>query len=263
MPEPFEDSKDFSFVTTRWHDIHLFHEEGTAAEAARESVCRNYWYPLYVFLRVDLRKRGADAEQAQDLVQAFFEHVLEKEKFRHADPSEGKFRSFLLTALQNFVSDEWKRSRRQKRRPARGWVFIDDADAAERFEAEFARFDSPEKAYDRAWALQILEWCLQQARESYSGNSKLFSLMEPLLQGSDGETPYAELAAGTGKTVGAFKVEVHRCRERFQRLVKCAIARTLGWSGSNIEELEADLGKDEDFKKQFDEEFASLLAALA
>ena len=262
MAEPFDDSKDSIFVTTRWHDIRLFHEEGTAAEAARESVCQTYWYPLYVFLRVDLRKHGADAEQAQDLVQAFFEFVLEKQKFRHADPGDGKFRSFLLAALQNFVTDEWKRSQRQKRRPARGWVSIDDTDAAERFDAEFAQFDSPEKAYDRAWALQILERSLQQVRESYGANSKVFSLMEPLLQGSDGETPYEELAAKAGKTVGAFKVAVHRCRERFQRLVKCAIARTLGWNGSNFEELEVDLGKDEDFKKGFDEEFANLLAAL-
>ena len=254
-----------AFVTTAWSDVEIFHQEGPAAEAARERVCQAYWRPLYVYLRVFLRNRGADAEQAQDLIQAFFEHVFGEQILPQAKRGDGKFRCFLITALQNFVKDEWKHAQRKKRRSEQGWVYLDDAAAAIRYESEFARFDSPEKAFDRDWALQILERSLRQVREHYiaTGKATFFDVIEPLLQGSDENVVYAELAGQVGMNAGAFKVAVHRSRQRFRDLVKCAVARTVGWQGKDHKDLEFELKTDNELKKRFDEEMAHLLAALS
>jgi len=263
MPAPDVSHASPAFVTTRWEDVELFHGSGNEADSARDRFCRAYWHPLYVFLRVHLRNLGADAGQAQDSVQAFFEHALEKQIFRNATRGKGAFRSLLRASLQNFVQDEWKSAQRQKRRPVKGWVFVDDENTDRSFRDEFARFDSPEKAFDRAWVLQILEHSLQQVRESYSADKSLFDLIAPLLQRVDEEASYAELAIRAGKTEGAFRVAVHRSRQKFNELVKCEIARTIGWNGTSPKELKTDLDKDEKLKERFDEEYRHLLAALA
>ena len=207
----------------------------TRARAALEKLCRTYWYPLYAYVR----RRGHSPEDAQDLTQEFFARLLERNWLHRADPQRGKFRSFLLSSMNHFLSDEWDKARAQKRGGGAAPVPLQLDTAETRYGHEPAGGDSPEQNYERRWVLALLEEVLRRLRVEYeqSGRAELFGALHPCLVGSGSNQPYAELAAQLGLSEGAVKVAVHRLRQRYRQLLHDEIAQTVGEPGEAEEEL--------------------------
>ena len=197
-------------------------------------MCELYWYPLYAYLR----RRGYTADDAQDLTQAFFTRMLEKGVLRHADPARGRFRSFLLTALQHFVINEHEHDRALKR--GGGEVFSLDFSTAEgRVRREPATEATPESVYDRAWAVTLVERAVAQLRAEFTdaGKGDQYAHLEPYLAGERPNLSYAAAAPALGMSEGALKVAVHRMRRRFRELLHDEIAQTV----SSPDEIEDEI----------------------
>jgi DNA-directed RNA polymerase specialized sigma24 family protein len=142
------------FATTRWSLVLAAGQRGSPqSSAALATLCENYWYPLYAYVR----RRGHQADQAQDFTQAFFARLLEKNDLAAADPGRGRFRSFLLTSLKHFLANEWDRARAEKRGGGRSVLPIDFGTAEERYRAEPSHDLTPEKIFERRGALVLLE----------------------------------------------------------------------------------------------------------
>src|ERR1700729_3799050 len=137
------------FATTRWSLVLAAGQRNSSqSSAALATLCENYWYPLYAYVR----RRGRQADEAQDFTQAFFVRLLEKNDLAAADPGRGRFRSFLLTSLKHFLANEWDRNRAQKRGGSRSVLSIDFGTAEERYRAEPAHDLTPERIFERRWA---------------------------------------------------------------------------------------------------------------
>jgi RNA polymerase sigma factor (sigma-70 family) len=213
------------FATTRWSLVLAAGGE-TSAESRRalETLCGLYWYPLYAYVR----RRGHDAEDAQDLTQGFFARLIEKHAVRAADRRRGKFRSYLLASLKHFLANEWDRLRAQKR--GGGKVVSIDAQSAEgRYGLEPADGLTPEKLFERRWALTLLDLVLAELRERYKsdGREHIFERLKGFLGGPVPGSPYAEAGAELGMTPEAVKVAVHRLRRRYRDLLRGQIAQTV------------------------------------
>jgi RNA polymerase sigma-70 factor (ECF subfamily) len=212
------------FVTTEWTMV--LDAGGTDSPQAREALarlCETYWYPLYGYVR----RRGQSPEDAEDLTQGFFARLLELESLASVRREKGKFRSFLLGSLNHYMSDEWDRARAQKRGRSRtiSW----DAVAAEaRFSREPADTLTPEKSFERKWALTVLETVVQRLQREYEGEGKgaLFAALRLSLRGEK-EHPYKEIATQLKMSEQAVRVAVHRLRQRHRQLLRNEIARTV------------------------------------
>ena len=224
------------FVTTRWSLVLAAGQKGTAeAETALATLCESYWYPVYAFLR----RRGLKAADAQDLTQGFFALLLEKDYVRAADRELGRFRTFLLTAVSRYLSKERERNRAQKRgggNPA----FSLDFDAGElRYQNEPADEWTPERLFERRWALTVLDRVLERLGQDYAdqGKEELFSHLKVFLTGASGLPSYAELAEPLNLSEGAVKVAVHRLRRRYRELLRQEIAGTVSAPEDVADEL--------------------------
>ena len=181
------------FATTHWSVVLAAADQETpAAAAALENLCRSYWYPLYAYVR----RRGYSPEDAQDLTQEFFARFLEKGSFRLADPTRGRFRTFLLKSLQHFLADDWKRAHRAKRGGGTFQLPLDGVAADARYAAELADSATPERLYEERWAMTLLEQVLARMREEYgrAGKARLFEALQDLLWGPDASVSYGALA---------------------------------------------------------------------
>jgi RNA polymerase sigma-70 factor (ECF subfamily) len=224
------------FVTTQWSVVlDAARSDTTRAQAALEKLCRTYWYPLYAYVR----RRGHPAPDAQDLTQAFFARLLEHNWVGAADRERGRFRTFLLTAMSRFLSDEWDRLRAQKRGGGVVHVPVQLDTAETRYGHEPADDDTPEQCFERRWALTLLETVLQRLRVEYerAGKSELFATLNSSLVGGLESQPYAELAAQLGMNEGAVKVAVHRLRKRYRHLLRAEIAQTTAGTEDMEDEL--------------------------
>lgn len=195
------------------------------AQAALETLCRAYWYPLYAFLR----RAGQGPHDAEDSVQGFFAVCLEKNYLAAAEEGKGRFRSFLLLALKRFLAKERDRSRAQKRGGGLKPIALDSLTAEQRYALEPANHLSADKLFERRWALTLLEQVLRRLRDEQAAAGRLDAfeqLKEFLLAGGRG-TPYAELARRLGMSEGAVKVAVHRLRQRYRQLLEEEIANTV------------------------------------
>jgi len=213
------------FRTTRWSAVRAAVDSAApAAPEALEKLCRTYWFPLYAYVR----RRGYDVHDAQDLTQEFFARFLEKKYLRRADQDRGKFRSFLLTSLKNFLANEWDRARAEKRGGNCAIVSLDDT-AEARYGGEASSDLPPDKIFERRWALALLEEALQRlAQESAaSGKAKQFELLRPFLSGETSGARYDGPAAQLGLTTNAVSVAVHRLRTRYRELVREEVAHTI------------------------------------
>ena len=202
------------------------------ADEALAALCDSYWYPLYGYLR----GRGHAGDEAQDLTQAFFARLLEKHVLRHADPSRGRFRSFLLTALKNFAANERDRALARKR--GGGEVLSLDFETAEgRYQLEPPTEETPERVFDRRWALTLLDRTMTRLRDVTvsKGSPRQFECLKMYLTGEQPQIGYAEAAEELGMSEGAVKVAVHRLRRRFRDLMRDEIAQTVE-SPEDIEE---------------------------
>lgn len=213
------------FQTTRWSVVIAAgaprDEEG---RSALERLCGDYWFPVYAFIR----RRIADPHEAADLAQAFFAKLLEKNYLADAREDRGRFRTFLLTAVQRFMANEWAKSRAQKRGGGRPPLSLDLAASETRFADELAETSTPEREFDRRWALQLLELVDRRLRDEFAraGKSNWFEQLKPLTVNSD-ETTYEEAARALGTTVGAARTAVYRMRQRFRELIRAEISETV------------------------------------
>ena len=207
----------------------------TNAQAALEKLCRTYWYPLYAYVR----RRGHAAQDAQDLTQAFFVRLLERHWVADADHDRGLFRTFLLTAMSRFLSDEWDKARAQKRGGDVTHVPIQLDTAETRYGLEPADNGTPEQSYERRWALTLLDTVLQRLRAEYedAGKGELFAGLNSCLVGGREAQPYAGLATKLEMNEGAVKVAVHRLRQRYRKLLRAEIAETMTATENVDEEL--------------------------
>jgi RNA polymerase sigma factor (sigma-70 family) len=213
------------FATTRWSLVAA--AQDPAAPESRQALadlCAAYWYPVYAYVR----RRGHNHHQAQDLTQAFFARLLEKNDLAAADRTRGRFRTFLLTACQHFLANRHDHETAKKRGGGRTHVPLDFAGADDRYAREPAHDDTPERLFDRRWALDLLDRTLAELRAEYeeSGRGKLFDALKGTLTGGAGEG-YAELADRLGLTEGAVKVAVHRLRQRYRDRLRAVIAETV------------------------------------
>ncbi|HLH53536.1 MAG TPA: RNA polymerase sigma factor [Verrucomicrobiae bacterium] len=204
------------------------------AHAALAELCRTYWYPLYVFVR----RQGTNPEDAQDLVQGFFAKLIEKNFVAAAEPEKGRFRSFLLLALKRYMTNEWDHANREKRGGGREIVSLDEQDTELRYKAEPAEGIPPGKAYERQWALTLLQQVLDRLSAEFAtaGKGALFDELKVFLSGEKGGS-YADIGRRLGITETAVKVTVHRLRQRYRELLRLEIAKTV----SNPEAIEGEI----------------------
>ena len=229
--------RDPVFVTTQWSVVlKAGLADTTQARDALAKLCQTYWYPLYAYVR----RRGHSPHDAQDLTQAFFARLLERNWVGSADEERGRFRTFLLTAMSRFLSDEWDKSRAQKRGGNVTHLPLQLDTSETRYGHEPADNNTtPEQCFERRWALTLLDTVLQRLRVEYEdeGNKELFATLHSTLVGAREQQPYAELAAHLDMNEGAVKVAVHRLRKRYRQLLRDEIAGTMAGSGDVDEEL--------------------------
>jgi RNA polymerase sigma factor (sigma-70 family) len=212
------------FPTTRWTLVVAAGDPRRKdARSALVSLCENYWYPLYAYLR----RRGYQADPAQDLTQEFFIRVLEGQYLDRADPEKGRFRSFLLTSLKFFVADEEDRQRARKRGGGQ-LVPFEFSSGEERYQREPAHDETPERIFERRWALSVLDRVVEKLRDEFVQHGRLehFERLKIFLLGQS-DAPYAALALEMNTSEGALKVAIHRLRKRYRELLRQEIADTV------------------------------------
>ena len=205
------------FTTTHWSVVLAAGDTASLQSAAAlEQLCRTYWYPLYAFVR----RKGQGPHDAQDLTQAFFARLLEKNYLANANPERGLFRTYLLTALNHFMSDEWDKTRRLKRGGNREIISFDAVSAEERYRLEpIERLDAA-RLYERRWVTTLLEKVLQRLEDEFreSGKGEPFDHLKGALLAQDSGSTYAELGVRLNMTESAVKQAVRRMRRRYREL---------------------------------------------
>jgi len=196
----------------------------TGAEAALAELCERYWFPVYAFVR----RTGAATDDAADLTQAFFARVLEKGYLKSATPVRGRFRSFLLGSLRHFLSNERDWDRALKRGGALVHVSLDFDDGERRYQLEPSSDLTPERIYERRWALQVLDEALTRVAETHvrAGRGPLFQQLKSTLTGND-TLAYPDVARDFGTSEGTLRVAVHRLRKQFAAALRATIAETV------------------------------------
>jgi len=213
------------FATTQWTIVlNAGRSDSTGARNALAELCQTYWYPLYAYVR----RRGVSPADAEDLTQGFFARLLELNSLAAVRREKGKFRSFLLASLNHYLSDEWDRQRAQKR--GQGRVISLEAGVAEaRWSREPADSLTPERLFERKWAMTLLEAVVHRLQREYesAGKGPLFLALRFSIAGEKAEEPYTKLAADLGLSEPALRVAVHRLRRRYRQLLRDEIARTV------------------------------------
>lgn len=236
--------RDRGFATTHWT---LVFDAGAAespeATAALAELCGRYWYPLYAYVR----QRGYQAAEAQDLTQDFFARLLEKNTLAQAAPERGKFRTFLLASLRNFLANEWDRKIAEKRGGARRVMSLDLATGESRLLAEPAVAESPERLFERQWAYTLLDAVTRRSRDEFEavGKERQFELLQPALAAGGRGANYAEIGRQLGLSDEAARQAASRMRRRYRELLRAEVGATVA------------------HPEQVDDEIRSLFAAVS
>ena len=226
------------FATTRWSMVaRTCDSDPDVAKAALSELCAAYWYPLYAFLR----RRGRDAEEARDLTQGFLAHLLARRDLVRADPSRGRFRSFLLTAAKHWLANRREAEHAQERGGGIEILSLDFVSAEGRFRTEPADYTTPERLFEAAWARELLDRTMEGLRRHFveKGQGALFDALQANLAGTGEGASYAEIAIAQGMTEGAIKVAVHRMRRRFRSMLRREIGDTVQDPGEIDDEIRA------------------------
>jgi RNA polymerase sigma-70 factor (ECF subfamily) len=235
---------DGRFRTTRWNLVEAAgHADSTRGREALDDLCRVYWPPLYGFVR----HRGYSPEDAQDLTQEFFVRLIARHDLCRADAAKGRFRSFLLVSMQHFLANEWDHAHRMKRGGGAVALSIDANEAEASYASESPDRRTPERLFERRWALSLLNRVVHDLRADYvsRGNVALFDELKGTLSGELSSMTDAAVGARLQLSVGAVKIAAHRLRARYRQRLRAEVARTV----VNADEV--------------DDELRFLLAALA
>jgi RNA polymerase sigma factor (sigma-70 family) len=227
VPSKTEDLAQGRFNTTHWSIVLACSGENDANQA-REALAKlfqTYWYPLYAYTR----RRGYGEQDAQDLVQAFCVHLQEKHALAKADPQRGKFRTFLLSSLQNFLANEKARAHAQKRGGGHEIIFLDAEDARTRYRLEPAHKLTPEAIFEMRWAHAVLEETLTGLRADFvaRGKERLFNGLASFLTFDEPGDSYQQAATRLGLPLSAIKTTVHRLRQDYRTKLREEIGRTV------------------------------------
>jgi RNA polymerase sigma factor (sigma-70 family) len=224
------------FASTHWSVLEVARSAPSpTARQALERLCRQYWSPLFNYAR----SRGCSKEDAEDLIQQFFAHFLGKELFGKADRERGRFRTFLLTALKNFLANEWQKRRAQKRGGGVQAVSIDEEPPNGGARLELRDERTAEHAFEYNWALALLAGVREKIAAEYlaAGRQDRFACLEQFLPGADAQMTYAEAAVKLGVAEGTIKSDVHRFKAHYGEVLRDEIGRTVATPLEVDEEL--------------------------
>jgi len=224
------------FATTNWSNV--LAARGTSDDASRNALaelCESYWYPLYAFVR----RIGYNSHDAQDVTQAFFARLLERDYLGQADRERGRFRSFLLASFKHFLAEQRRDARAQKRGGGKPILSLDFRGAESRYGFEPADNLTPEGAYERQWAMAVLNQALGRLEMEFerAGKGPLFARLKDCLTNPSSSMTFAETGAVLNMAEGTVKVAAHRLRRRYRELLKEEVARTIGDCGDIDDEL--------------------------
>lgn len=225
------------FVTTHWSVVLTAgRSDTTRARAALETLCQTYWYPLYAYVR----RRGCSAADAEDLTQGFFARLLELESLGDVRREKGKFRAFLLAAMNHYLADARDRAF-AKKRGMQQTISLDSHAAETRYGREPADTMTPERLFERQWAMTLLETVVQRLRSEYEADGKggLFMQLRFAITGEKSAVPYVELATRLGLSDEAVRVAVHRLRRRYRKLLREEISHTVTTENEIADELQS------------------------
>ena len=225
-----------NFKTTHWSLVlTAAHRDAPERTAALNALCQTYWYPLYAFVR----RRGYDIHEAQDLTQSFFAHLVKAEILQSVAQQKGKFRSFLLASLKNLLANEWNRAHTIKRGGEFSIISWNTESGEDRYCREPSHDATPEKLFERSWALTLIQTVFEKLKKEYLdiGKGQLFEAIQASLSEGEGAETYGGIAAKLNLTEGAVKMSVLRMRRRFGYLLRVELAQTLADAG----EVEAEL----------------------
>lgn len=224
------------FATTHWTVVLAAGKRRTPqSEQALEELCRTYWFPLYAYVR----RQGHSKADAEDLTQGFFARFLAKDYLTGLSAERGRFRAFLLASLKHFLANEWDKSHRQKRGGGAACLSLDWSTAGTKLQVASAAEPSPDKAFDREWAVALLASVIGrlQAECVAEGGAAQFEKLKVFLTTDRGETPHAQAGQALGMDEGAVRVAVHRLRKRYRQLLRDEIAHTLAEPSMVDEEM--------------------------
>ena len=230
--------KDARFTTTHWSVVLAAGSpKSPHQKEALETLCRTYWYPLYAYLR----RGGHNTDEAEERTQAFFAHILEKEFLGKVEPKPAKFRSFLLIVLRHFLIDEFHRGAAAKRGGRKKPLPLDFEEGERKYALEPTHDFSPEKVFERSWALTLLDKTLNRLETELTNLNKqhLFDVLRNHLCGDASEVSYKDVASGLGMTEAAVKVTVYRLRKRYREILRDEISQTVDSSDQIDEEMRA------------------------
>jgi len=229
------------FATTHWTVVLAAGQRSTPqSDGALEELCKTYWFPLYAYVR----RRGQTKEDAEDLTQAFFARFLERNYLAGLSAERGRFRAFLLASLKHFLANEWDKSRRQKRGGNVTHLSLDWQTADAQFQVAATAEPSPDKAFDREWAVALLARVIEQLQAECANEDRgrQFAELKIFLTAGKGEGSHADAARRLGLDETAVRVAVHRLRKRYRQLLRDEIAQTLADAGDVDEEMRALFG---------------------
>lgn len=215
-----------NFSTTNWSAVlAAAQSDPQASRLALERLCSRYWYPVYAFVR----QRGHDVHESEDLTQAFFHFVLERQALHRVDPAKGRFRTFLLTALTNFLHNERDKHQAHKRGGRHQIVSLDEETAEAAYALDSVLAGQPEALYERRWAAMLVRRVLEQLQQAHAerGKSALFAGLQPWLTGEPTGADYERLGQVLGMEAGTVKVALHRARRQFGELLRSEVAHTV------------------------------------
>src|SRR5215472_16586350 len=228
-PQPRE------FNTTHWSVVLAARGESADAQVALEKLCRVYWYPLYAFVR----RKGHNPQDTEDLIQGFFARLLQRKDLETVQRERGRLRSYLLVSLKHFVLNEQLRARAQKRGGGRPLISLDEVEAEKKFGQEPVDKSTPEKLFERRWALAILEKVLERLRQEHeaTGRLRLFESLRSYLSDEPAEQSQAQIGAQLGLSTGAVKQAVRRLRQRYRELLHEEVANTVATAADIDDEV--------------------------
>lgn len=200
-------------------------EVSQEVNAALNELCRAYWRPIYA----EIRRRGHTADDAQDLAQEFFARLLRHEAFGRADREKGRFRTFLLGALDFFLIDHFRSKQALKRGGGEIMLPFAAGEGESWYREQPAYGSTPAEAFDQQWAVVLMDRALESLRDEYrvTGREEIFIAVEPFLTADSGEDGYAGVCEQIGLTPQAFAVAVHRVRRRFRACVRQQVEMTV------------------------------------